>query len=261
MNRDDVDYAVPASVASSRRREPRVRGAGADGDVLWGGPARTWLRLGCAVAALVLALPLVVPLLRGEATGAASPEAAVALLLQGIADTDPVALVAAIDPVETDEPGRADTAYGRLSTRLLRQGEDVPPDVTAVLAAAEQQIDGSFDLTAVATLAALDLDLDGLDLRVEPDRVLPDSRARVYLEDGDLAVTLDPDRLPGSVSGLGRAAYTMPLAEGWRRDRGAVPVEPFLVVVERDGRWYVSLEATSAALVPVRPPGGRGTDG
>jgi hypothetical protein len=65
---------------------------------------------------------------------------------------------------------------------------------------------------------------------------------------GDLDVTLDPGRLAGSGTGLDTASYSMPLAEGWVRDRSE-PVEPFLVAIERDGRWYVSLEASADALL------------
>lgn len=241
---DEVDYAVPAEVEPSRRR-PRREAPPPGG--LWAGPARTRLLAGCWAAAAALALALVIALLTAQDTGAETPEAAVTRLLQGIADTDPVAIVAAVDPEETDDPQRAGAAYDRLGARLLREGEVPPSDVTAVLAAAESQVGGTVDRTAVATIAALDLELDGLDLRVEPDPDDVDAR-RVFLVAGDLDVTVDPGRLPESVGGLGRASYTMPLAEGWLRDR-TTPVEPFLVAVERDGRWYVSLEASADALL------------
>lgn len=242
MSTGDVDYAVPARVPRSRR----VRAAAPTGP-LWGGRQRTALRAGCWALAALLALLLVVPLLSGDETGADTPEAAVTRLLQGVADTDPVAIVAALDPAEIDDPDRAREAYDRLSSRLLRIGEVPPADVTAVLAAAESQLGGSVDLTAVATVAALDLELADLELRTEPDPTTG-SRARVVIAGGDLDVVLDPARLPDSVSGLGRATYSMPLAKGWVRDRG-VRLEPFLVAVERDGRWYVSLEATAEDLL------------
>ena len=82
-----------------------------------------------------------------------------------------------------------------------------------------------------------------------PDPADPGARVQVFIDSGDLEVALDPARLPESVSGLERASYTMPLAEGWRRDRSVV-IQPFLVAVERDGRWYVSLEASAGALLP-----------
>lgn len=249
MSSPEVDYALPADVPRTRRRDRAERPTGP----LWSGRQRTWLQAGCWGLAALLSLPLLVPLLRDDQTGADTPEAAVARLLQGVADTDPVAIVAALDPIEADDPDRASEAYDLLGSRLLRTGEVPPADVTAVLAAAERQLDGSVDLTAVATVAALDLELVGLDLRTEPDPATL-SRAQVFIDGGDLEVVLDPARLPESVSDLQRALYTMPLAEGWRRDR-RVDVQPFLVAVERDGRWYVSLEASADALLPER--GGR----
>lgn len=240
----DVDYAVPTAVPSSRRRERRTPTAPG---ALWGGRPRTWLKVGCWAAAAALSLPLVLPLLVDDETGADSPEAAVEQLLQGIADVDPVAIVQAVDPAETDDPQRAADAYDRMSGRLLRQGEVPPAEVTAVLAAAEGQVGGGGDLSSIATLAVLDLDLTGLELTVEPVTDSP-ARARVFIVGGDLGVTVDPGRLPDA-SGLGTASYTMPLAEGWRRDR-RVLIEPYLVTVERDGRWYVSLEGTADDLIP-----------
>lgn len=242
----DVDYAVPTAVPSSRRRERRESTAPGS---LWGGRPRTWLKAGCWAGAAALSLPLVLPLLVDDETGADSPQAAVEQLLQGIADVDPVAIVQAVDPAETDDPQRASDAYDRMSGRLLREGEVPPAEVTAVLAAAEGQVGGGGDLSSVATLAALDLDLTGLELSVESATDSP-TRARVFIDDGDLGVTVDPSRLPDA-SGLGTASYTMPLAEGWRRDR-RVLLEPYLVTVERDGRWYVSLEATADDLLPDR---------
>lgn len=238
----DVDYAVPADVPSSRKRDRRTPGTPG----LWGGRGRTALVVGCWVGALGLLLVLVVPLLGAEEAGADSPEDAVAQLLQGIADVDPVAVVGAIDPEEARDPARAQDAYDRMNGRLLRRGEVPPADVTRVLDAVDGQAGGA-DLTTVAILAAVDLDLVGLDLRADPDPT-PGSGTRVFVVDGDLEVSLDPDRLPDSVDDIGRASYTMPLAEGWRRDR-QTSFEPFLVTVERDGRWYVSLEESATALL------------
>lgn len=246
MSADGVDYAVPADVPSSRRRERR---SPAPADGLWGGRSRTLLKVGSWVLAAALGLALLVPLLVPDEHGASSPEAAVAQLVQGIADVDPVAVVAVLDPAESADPERAQAAYDRMSGRLLRRGEVPPAEVTAMLDAVEGQVDDDGDLTSVATLAALDLELEGLELRTEGGA---GGTARVHVLDGALDVSLDPDRLAGSGEGLGRASYTMPVAEGWRRDR-RVPVEPFLVTVERDGRWYVSLEESADALLGATP--------
>ncbi len=233
-----VDYAVPATVprTSRKARADRPRH-------LWGGRGRTALKVGCWVGAVLLALPVLVPLLVADETGADSPEDAVAQLLQGIADIDPVAVVSVVDPVETDDPGRADAAYDELSSRLLRIGDVPPLDVVVVLSAAENQLGGKVDRAALATLAAVDLELDGLDLSPS---AAPDGRVRVFVTDGQMAVSVDPGRLPDETGGLDRASYDMPIGEGWRRD--GAPFDPYLVTVERDGRWYVSLEATADDL-------------
>lgn len=246
MSAEDVDYAVPADVSSSRarvRRAPRGHG------VLWGGRPRRALVVGCWVLAAVLGLALLVPLLVPDERGASSPQGAVEQLIQGIADVDPVAVVAVVDPEEAADPERARAAYERMGERLLRRGDPPPDDVTAVLAAAEGQVGGDGDLASVATLAAVDLDLEGLVLEAEEG---VGGTARVRILDGDLDVELDPSRLSGSGPRLGRASYTMPLSQGWRRDRG-VPIEPFLVAVERDGRWFVSLGLSADALLPETP--------
>ncbi|GAA5143104.1 hypothetical protein GCM10023340_07780 [Nocardioides marinquilinus] len=226
-----VDYAEPARVPASRRG-PRLAGAT--------GSAPRWLRAGCWVAAAALAVPLVLPLLAGPQTGADSPEEAVDQLLQGIADLDAAAIVAAVDPDETDDPSVADSAYQRLRS-VRRVGDEVPPDVTAVLNAAEAQVGGQVDRRALATLAAVDIALDDLELDAGPPG--SDGTVQVAILDGVLGVTVDPSRLPDEVDGLDPATYDMPLVEGWRaRDVG---FEPFLTTVERDGRWYVSLDATA----------------
>ena len=170
-------------------------------------------------------------------------DGAVAQLLQGIADVDPVAVVAVVDPAEAGDPGRADAAYDELGSRVLRIGEEVPPDVTAVLRAAEGQVGGTLDGAAIATLAAVDLELEGLDLLSDIDG----DRALVLIADGVIRVDVDPGRLPDEVVGLAAASYDMPLTEGWRADGGAI--DPVLATVQRDGRWYVSLEATADHLL------------
>lgn len=232
-----VDYAVPADVPRStrRHREPVAGG-------LWDGRARTALKIGCWGAAALLAVPLLVAVLSPAETGADSPEAAVERLLQGIADVDPVAVVAALAPDEVDDPDRLEAAYDRLEGRLERVGDVVPVDVALVTVVLENQVGGAVNRADLATLAAIDLDLTGLELLREP---VDDVWQRVVITDGAYGIRIDPGRLPDSID-LGSAAYEMPLAEGWRAGTG--PVEPSFVVVPVDGRWYVSLEATAADL-------------
>ena len=44
-----------------------------------------------------------------------------------------------------------------------------------------------------------------------------------------------------------RASYDMALAEGWQRDGDEF--QAYLVTVEVDGRWFVSLEASADDLL------------
>ncbi len=190
------------------------------------------------------------------------PEAAVAELIQGIADLDGPAIVGVVAPAEVADADRADAAYARLQDRVVRIGEVPPVEVDRVLAAAEDQLSGSFSRSSIAVLSAVDLDLSALDLRTQQ---VDESTARVYLFGGDLALTVDPSRLPdgavvdGGIS-TGAAGYDMALAEGWRRGREEIVA--YLVAVEVEGRWFVSLEASADDLRRGRrdSPGRRGAE-
>lgn len=237
----EIDYAEPSSLGSARGREPRAELS------LWGGRARRRLQWSCLALSLALATALVVALL-AEQPGADSPEGAVEQLVQGLADLDGPAIVGVIVPVELADVGRADAAYRSLEARVLRVGEVPPVEVDRVLAAAEDQLGGEPSRRSLAVLAAVDLGLASLELDVER---IDDRAARVYLLDGTLAVTVDPDRLPSEAvidaGGSESAGYDMALAEGWQRD--GADVVAYLVTVELDGRWYVSLEATADDLL------------
>lgn len=243
----EVDYAVPAPVPSSRsrRRERATSGP------RWEGRDRTAAKIGCWVLAAVLAATLLLPVVRPRQTGADSPEAAVAQLLHGIADLDAVAVLAALDPDETADPARLERAYDRLSTRLLRIGDEVPDQVTAILRAAETRRDGQGGLGSLSVLAAVELDL--VDLELEADSI-GSGPVRVYLQGGRYEVVLEPSRLPDRLdgaAGMEPATYSMPLAEGWTADGASVEV-PYFATVRRQGRWYVSLEASGDDLLGTR---------
>lgn len=241
-----ADYAEPVRLPSSRSKTARppsqVR--------LWGGSGRRVLQWSCVVTSLVLAGVLVVALLR-DRPGAASPEAAVSELIQGIADLDGAAIVSVVAPDEVADVERADAAYARLAERVVLVAQPPPPEVERVLAAAEDQLAGTFSRQALGVLAAVDLDLDDLSLAVEE---IDASTARVFLRGGVLALTLDPDRLPVGVDvgggGVEPTGFDLTLAEGWQRDGRSIVA--YLVVIEVDGRWFVSLEASADDLLAPR---------
>ncbi len=237
-----VDYAEPTDLGTSGRgREPRAT------VTPWGGRGRRRLQWACGGTSLLLAAALTVALAL-ERPGASSPQAAVEQLISGIADLDGPAIVAVVAPAEVADAERTDATYRRLGERVLREGEVPPAEVDRVLAAAEDQLGGEFSRRSLAVLAAVDLDLDGLDLVVEP---IDERAARVYLVDGTLAVTVDPGRLPdGAVIEAGSdapAGYDMALAEGWQRD--GEEIVAYLIAVEVDGRWFVSLESSTDDLL------------
>ena len=248
-----VDYAEPVSLGS-RDRESGPRPVRRP----WGGPGRRLLRAGCVGVSLLLAAALVV-VLALDRPGETSPRAAVQTLIQGIADLDGPAIVGVVAPAEVAEAQRADGAYARLGARVLRVGEEPPAEVDRVLVAAEDQLAGAFSRRALGVLAAVDLELDALDLSVE---TIDETSARVYLRGGVLGVRVDPGRLPGGVDagggdagsgvtgGAGPAGYDMELAEGWERD--GEPITAYLVTVEVGGRWFVSLEASADDLLGER---------
>jgi hypothetical protein len=233
-----VDRAVPVSLPplTPLTVRPPLR--------LWNGRDRLALLVGCWVVALVLLAVAARPLLFPAETGADSPQAAVAQLAQGIADLDVAAVVRVVDPEEAADPEVVVDAYDRLEDRLLRVGDQPPGDLSEVLAAADGSPSvGNLGRSHLAVLSALELDLDDLDLAVEEES---GDGVPVLILDGVLEVRSDPrglgDHLRGRVSGAGLASYDMPLAGDWRYD--GTPVPAYLVTVEREGRWYVSLRAT-----------------
>jgi hypothetical protein len=226
----------------------------------WGGRGRRALRAACAALALALAAVTVAAVARQQ-PGADSPEAAVEQLVQGIADLDAPAIVGVVAPSEVADPERVAEAYDRLGERVLRVGEVPPAEVDRVLRAAEEQLGGAFSREALAVLAAVDLDLDGLTLEAER---LADGSVRVYVVDGVLGVAVDLARLPdgavveGDPDGpdgrgeSGAARYDMALAEGWERDGQRFAA--YLVTTQVDGRWFVSLEASADDLLGLLGP-------
>lgn len=246
------DYAEPAALPSSRRRERRVRPAAVG---LWGGRSRLLLLVGAWVAAVLLALPLVLPVVVADETGAASPEAAVAQVLRGIADLDPVVIAAVVDPHELDDPHGTADAYAELGTHVVRLGDEVPVEVTALLDAIQAQMSGATDLDALAVLAAIDLDLDEDSLRLAGEGPSGDgdtegaATSAVEIQALRMRISVDPGRIDDAPEGLSRAGYDVPLDRGWELDGVTVP--PYLVTVRRDGRWYVSVRSTRALYLGV----------
>ncbi|WP_448058845.1 variant leucine-rich repeat-containing protein [Cellulomonas hominis] len=215
----------------------------------WGtpGPARRsrrglWIGLTAAVAVLVLGgVAAAYFLVLDKLGGAASPDAAVTGLLEGIGDKDSVAVYGMLSPAEITD---------------FRTVSDALSDLTV----ADEQ---SAELRGVLTEAfdTVDVTLDGLEVSTEQ---VDDGLAKVSLTSGRLTVDGDPGLIADALvqtmapltesQGLDIAAardqlaqelsdqlpYTVDVQDLRTTDGSGNSVDPFLMAVEEDGDWYVS---------------------
>lgn len=200
-------------------------------------------RLALGLSALALVGVLVGRSLLFGGSGASSPEGAVSALASAIADEDLVAALATLVPEEV-QPLVA--VYGDATSRADALG----------LSAAGQ------------TFAGVDLRIEDLQLAVEP---VGDDLAKVRIRRGTLKWAVDgaqlDDRL-GVLSPKGSLSETWPrsgsisasdLGIGDRADVGAGDQsqasaedrDPFVMVLRRDGGWYVSPAYTAAEIFVV----------
>lgn len=230
-----------------------------------------WIGLGAAGLALVAGGAFAANALWfSKVGGAASPEAAVTQLVEGIAGKDIVSVYGVMSPAEVSQ---VSTGYDL----FLRHMDDVDDD------AARETLDAYLD--------AMDLELTDLALDVEE---LEDGLAKVTITDGSLEIDADADKLGDAVVSTLDRAKESPLwyevasmgeipSDDEIRDQVAIAVEelpvtvtaddlafdpgsvsldglssgdlgdlgsqdtpsgetvdPFLMVVEEDGDWYVS---------------------
>ncbi len=167
-------------------------------------------------------------------TGADDPEQAVREVLAAAEDQDPVAALTMINP---GEARGADEVWDALHQRLTRAG--VTPK------------DGVF--------SAADVSFDDVDLEVES---VSDHAAKVHLRDGTVSLSLRAEDFPDALDGIASEAREElgsswsrkfdisevaddVYAYDWEHDR-EIPTGLFVMVVEVDGRWYVSPTATAA---------------
>lgn len=190
--------------------------------------------------------------------GAATPEAAVTQLIEGVAHKDGIAVYGAISPSEIDA-------------------------LSPLLSAQKGDADDENRKSLVKVLDAFDVDLAGLDVTVEP---IGDGLAKVSVIDGTLTVDGDAKEIVdaladvyeptmGGLEGLtggstddmwDQAATQVDQALPWSVDATeltwdaeAGPQQPFLVAVEEGGSWYVSPLMTLGEYINVGTDGSRGT--
>ncbi len=235
---------VPSTPATTWP-DPTVSGAGrssgsvaAPGPVPGGGavpgpgagrPERS--RLGRSLGGVGLVLVMVIGVfmvqgIRGTSAGASSPDDLVEQLEAAMTNTDPAAALALIDPAEIPQLG----AFYETAVEQAAAGADV--DVPAVL-------------------DALTLTVEGVEFHVE---YLDDdhSFAKVVFDAGRVSYATHPDRLPPEVrERFGGEGASEPERGSGEMDQLQVTtgdgrtIDPFLVLVKDDGRWYVSLTMTA----------------
>jgi hypothetical protein len=180
-------------------------------------PWRTALTAG-GLAAMLGVFSLGIASFLGEG-GADSPEGAVRRLADAMQHEDPLA---AVDVIAPDE------------VRTLHQTVD---------AASARAAEVDLVRSASAPLAGLDVSVDDLQLTSEE---LAPGFAKVTIVGGRLALDGDVDALSDTlrrtVSGI--AGGEIDLAAAWDLQTSTRLVDPFVMVVERDGHWYVSAAYT-----------------
>lgn len=193
--------------------------------------------------------------------GAASPEAAVTQLVEGVADKDGVAVYGVLSPSEVGSFRDAFDGLDGLDD-LAGDGRSVDPEKLR------------------AALDALAIDIEGLDLQVEE---VDEGLAKVSIAGGTLTVDADAAELTDlAIEALTPVleAYGQPVPTGDERDEAVQQIDdalpwsldaaeltwdaqgeeqlPFLMAVEEGGDWYVSPLMTIGEYVTVAQGGTRG---
>jgi hypothetical protein len=156
--------------------------------------------------------------LAGEGGGASSPEAAAQGLADAVDSEDALSALAILPP---EEVRQLDEALGTVEDEAGEKGW----------------------ASSSAPLGGLELDIEGLELSTEE---LGDSVAKVTATGGTASATVDPADatapVRAAVSGdLDGTTQTASIADMVvEPDGGGAPIEPFVMTVERNGRWYVS---------------------
>ena len=179
-----------------------------------------------AVILVVLAVT-VVQGVRGRSAGASSPDDLVQRLTRATVETDPAAAIALLDPDEM--PGLG--ALYETAVTQARKGADI--DVPGALAA--------------VTITARDVahTVTYLDAA--------ETYAKVTFTGGTLTVDTRPDDLPAGIKQrITENGGTIPEADHQTAHLSQLSstsmngkrIDPFLVLVKEDGRWYVSITMT-----------------
>lgn len=199
------------------------------------------LTLGSCVLAVALFATAAIGLANQPDQGADTPEAAAEEFLEAVADQRLSDAVSLIDPEELEDPeGIADSFDSSVTIRKF--GEWPDRDLQQVVRAADQNIADGFDVDDLSALAGV----EAMVLLNDLEQVTEGGQTRVYLRSASARVWVDPAGLPQEwqpdLEGADPSRINLDLTEEWTVD--GQEFEPFLVMVERDGRWYVAPGAT-----------------
>lgn len=199
------------------------------------GPARGGRHLGKILAAAAVTVALAGGAFLAytvffDKSGAKSPEAAVTQMLNAVADQDGIAALRMINPGETEGFG---DVYDALRKRIADAGMGSGTDG--------------------AVLEAVKIELTNLDVDVEQKG---EHAARVYINDGDIKITIDESKLPEELRDLYGEIDQEILDELSNIDISDVldsefgsNDELFITTLKQDGRWYVSPIATAGEYI------------
>lgn len=191
-------------------------------------------RMGLTVGAVGVVMLLLVGLVvirgvNGQSAGSSSPENLVDQLKSALNKKDPAAAIALLDPSEVPALG---DLY-KTTVEKVRSGQDV--DVPKSFDALKVQVSGVSHTTTYLDqqhqYAKVSFQSGVLDWSTEPSK-LPDGVKRRMTENGESL----PQPESGSTSTSDLSVYN---------DSNEV-IDPFLVLVKEDGRWYISVSLTIA---------------
>ena len=197
---------------------------------------RVWVGVGVAVA-LVLGLGGAgYAFVGAKLAGSATPEAAVAKLLAGVAKKDPLGLAGAISPAEFSP---FQSVYGDLTDRTATGDPTVQAAVRKALDSLTITVDGLQTQSSGLDDGLAKVTIVGGTVTVDGDpAVIADAIATATGSSAQGLLAMDSAGLRSQLSDelSGKLPYTVNLADDLAFQGGA----PFLVTVQEKGKWYVS---------------------
>lgn len=186
---------------------------------------------------------------RGESAGASTPEDVAAQLQKALENKDPAAALALLDPAEVPHLGELYEASVDAALKAADKSGNADPesDYDALRSAIDLRVTGLQShvdyLGSELNYAKLSFTDGRIDWKADPSRLPKSIKDRIEEGGEDLG---EPDEGGGDISDL-----VVNNADG-------NDVDPFLMLVKTDGRWYVSVAMTVGeyAVEMTGAPGG-----